>query len=91
MKVREPILLFTQEKKNRRILTNIVFHSVDVSIQLLQDGSQFGFSCHVLEARERHHSEAPAVGVHALEPQLTPILKDLLEHGVQYLGVVPVR
>lgn len=74
-----------------RKLTNIVFHGLDVPIHLLQDGSQLGLARHVLEAGEGHHAEAPAVGVHALEPQLPPVLDDLLQHGVEGVGVVSAR
>lgn len=72
------------------ILTNIVFYSFDVSVQLLQDTSQFSLPSQILETGEGFKTESPAVLVDSLEPQLPAIFQDLLQDRIQHSGVVPV-
>lgn len=79
------------QTKHRQTLTNIEFHSLNVPIHLLQVRGEVRVTGEVEEAGEGPHLEPPAVVVEALELELPAVLNQLLQDGIESVGVVPVR
>lgn len=71
-------------------LTNIPLHSLNVPIQMLQVRGKVSIASEVKEAGKRPHAKPPAVIVDPLEPELSAIINQLLEHWVKGMGMVPV-